>query len=421
MLEDEGRKFEELFLSETITNFDFSFFDFQVVVYDSDGSLFFASSPNYVRIPYREGDPDFKGYGNIEKVKADLPVDPDLFGVQHFSAEYIFYNKKLYSQDGEFFYFQIARNLKGFNAYLDGALSVLILAVFSGVLVSFVVGYVVSKRSLLTVKKIAETANNVSFDNLSGHLEPLGTRDEFDDLVFSLNNMIDRLRSSVEHQKQFVSDASHELKTPIAVMEGYTNLLRRWGYQDEKVFSEAITTMLKEIKTMRNIIENLLLLARVESQIPENTKVKVDLKKLFFEMEDENQLIYPERMFKYRIKSNLYVHGNYDLLKTLVRIFCENAIKYTPKDSIIEIEAYSHGNISIKVIDHGDGIPDLHKQRVFNRFYRVDESRNRKISGSGIGLSIAKRIVELHEGEVFVEDTPGGGATFHVIVKTYKK
>lgn len=420
-LETDGLKFEEMFFSGTLEDIDFSQLDLQLVIYNSQDDLSFSSSNFFIKIPYREGVAGFKGYGNIDIIKTRTSIGAEVYNSTDYHHEFIYYNKVLFSEMGEVYYFQIAKNLKDYNAYLEGAFSVLLIVILSGIFVSFLVGYVVSKRTLFAVKKIADSANNISFENLSGYLEPLGTNDEFDKLVISLNDMMDRLRATVEHQKQFVSDASHELKTPIAVLEGYANILRRWGYKDKEVFDEAVTTMLKEMNTMKVIVENLLLLARVESQIPDNIKVKVNLKKILFEIEEENQVSYPERIFEYEVQDNVYMLGNFDLLKILIRVFCENAVKYTPKDSVIEIKAGKTDKVWIKIIDHGEGIPDEFKQKVFSRFYRIDESRNRGTSGSGLGLSIAKRIIELHEGEVKIEDTPGGGAIFHILFDLYKR
>ena len=248
-----------------------------------------------------------------------------------------------------------------------------------------------------------------------------GTQNELKDLAETINRMLDRLDNSYESQKQFVSDASHELRTPIAVIQGYINMLDRWGKNDEAVRDEAIEAIKNESVSMQELVEKLLFLSR-------HDKKTMKLKKEFFEMSEvvdemikETGLVTPERNICTEAIEKVMVFGDKQSLKQAIRVLIDNAIKYSKKgDSICISCRNKEGDCCISVEDTGIGMSQKDLDHVFERFYRSDNVRNEKINGHGLGLSIAKLIIMKHSGTIKVRSQVGVGTEFLITIPKFK-
>lgn len=276
-----------------------------------------------------------------------------------------------------------------------------------GIIASVIIGATVSKKMLKPIDDITKTAESISINNLKERIETTGNDDELSRLANTLNNMIDRLQESFDSQIQFVSDASHELRTPISVIQGHANLLDRWGKDDRKALEKSIYAIKFETANMANLVENLLFLAKGDSSNLSLDKKVFNLNELISEVTDETRLIAP----KYNITNNrndkAVINADYKMIKQMIRVFLENSIKFSEEGSTIDISAESFSDkVKITVTDHGIGIPNDEIERVFDRFYIVDKSRSKEKSGSGLGLSIAKRIAEMHKGKITAESEP---------------
>lgn len=247
-----------------------------------------------------------------------------------------------------------------------------------------------------------DTLNNITEDDLSRRIVISDEREELRGLASAINAMLDRLDAAYRSQLRFVSDASHELRTPIAVIQGYAGMLDRWGKNDIETLQESIDAIKTEAAGMQDLVEQLLFLARSDNRsIVLNVGV-VDTCALADEVLRETQMIDPNHEFTSRLTEGLCVRGDLQLLKQALRIFVDNAIKYTPKGGIITISTVSEDDYAkISVSDTGIGISAQDLERVFDRFFRSDESRTRGTGGTGLGLSIAKWIIDRHGG--FVE------------------
>ncbi len=248
------------------------------------------------------------------------------------------------------------------------------------------------------------TLNDIDENDLGRRIVISDERAELKGLAEAINAMLDRLDAAYSSQLRFVSDASHELRTPIAVIQGYSNLLDRWGKNDEKTLQEAIDAIKTEAAGMQDLVEQLLFLARSDNQSITLTVETVDIIALADEVCRETQMIDKGHDFTARLEGELPVRGDAQLLKQALRIFVDNAIKYTPIGGRITISAEENGGFArLSVTDTGIGIPADDLPRIFDRFFRADESRARGTGGTGLGLSIAKWIVDRHGG--FVEIT----------------
>jgi signal transduction histidine kinase len=247
------------------------------------------------------------------------------------------------------------------------------------------------------------TLNNIDEKDLGRRIIITDERAELKGLAEAINAMLDRLDAAYSSQLRFVSDASHELRTPIAVIQGYSNLLDRWGKIDEKTLQESIDAIKTEAAGMQDLVEQLLFLARSDNQSITLSVEVVDAAALADEVFRETQMIDKSHEYTLRLDEGEFpVRGDAQLLKQALRIFVDNAIKYTPADGRVTISlTAANGYVQLSVTDTGIGIPAKDLPRIFDRFFRADESRARGTGGTGLGLSISKWIIDRHGG--FVE------------------
>ncbi len=241
--------------------------------------------------------------------------------------------------------------------------------------------------------------------------ERLRTGDqELSGLEEAINDLLSRMNESFQERSRFVSDASHELRTPISVIQGYADMLKRWGKDDPKVLDEGLSAIQSESVHMKNLIEQLLFLARGDSNRNQLNIEILDLSLLMREVYEESSMIYPRRQWKLDAPEPVAVRGDQDMLKQTMRILVDNAVKYTPEDARVTLRTRFKNNCPcFEVQDNGIGIKQDDLAHIFDRFFRSDPARNRATGGTGLGLSIAKWIVEKHGGyfEVFSREDIG--------------
>lgn len=279
-----------------------------------------------------------------------------------------------------------------------------------------------SKKLIEPIDQMNTTVRSITVDDLSTRLDITGAKDELKDLAHTFNNMMDKIEYSVELQNQFISDASHELRTPISVIKGYTDLLDRWGKDDPEVLNESINAIKNETEQMKLMIEKLLFLARGDKKSISIEKSEFELSELIEEVYKETLLIAPNHEVVLKENEVLYVEADRNLIKEAIRVFVENAVKYTRDGGLIEFCLhYENPYAVITVKDTGIGIAKKDLPRIFDRFYRTDESRNKNSGGSGLGLSIAKWIVTEHNGKLKVTSELGKGSQFSIWIFARKE
>ncbi|MGM9615309.1 MAG: sensor histidine kinase [Oscillospiraceae bacterium] len=223
--------------------------------------------------------------------------------------------------------------------------------------------------------------------------------DDLAGLETAVNNLIVRMHNAYRQQVRFVDDASHELRTPIAVIGGYADLLDRWGQKDEQVLKESIRAIKTETEHMKTLVEQLLFLARGDAGRQPMQKKRLDMTSLLREVWEESRMIDPAHEYVFQEGGPVYVQGDEAMLKQAIRILTDNAVKYSPEGSRITLRAYAEANeVCVDVQDNGIGVSREDAARMFDRFYRADAARNSETGGSGLGLSIARWIVERHGG-----------------------
>lgn len=258
---------------------------------------------------------------------------------------------------------------------------------------------IANTQERLELSGAINTLNQITAKELDTRIFIDNERAELRDLALAINSMLDRLDAAYNSQLRFVSDASHELRTPIAVIQGYANLIDRWGKEDPEALQESIDAIKAEAEGMQTLVEQLLFLARSDNHSIVMQHSLVDISDLTSDVARDCMLIAPDNNIITDIAPNLWVEGDSGLIKQALRIFLDNAVKYSPSGEQVMVgAARDGGNIKIWVTDNGIGIAAEDLSHVFERFYRSDESRARKTGGTGLGLSIAKWIVQRHDG-----------------------
>lgn len=274
------------------------------------------------------------------------------------------------------------------------------------------------RRTLRPIEDLAETATRLNeqryfsqqeMDTLAWELEKINgthldsrihlphTYKELTSIAVAINSMLDRITESYAVQMRFVSDASHELRTPIAVIQGYSAMLDRWGKSDPEILQESIDAIRGEAKSMQQLMEQLLFLARGDHQSQPVNFSCVNVSALSEEVLKEEEMIYPDHEILRGWDADYDVVADPTLLKQLLRILVDNSLKYTPVGGRVWIKLeQKEQQIWVTVQDEGMGIPAKDIPHIFQRFYRTDASRTRETGGTGLGLSIAFWIANQH-------------------------
>ncbi len=264
---------------------------------------------------------------------------------------------------------------------------------------------------------VAEAIDHLNAASPDAKLSLGGQMTELEEAV---NSLIARMHSTYRQQIRFVDDASHELRTPIAVIQGYVNMLDRWGKNDETVLQEAIGAIQTESDHMKTLVDQLLFLARGDMGRQQFKKEPVDLAEMLAEIQEESRLIDAEHPYFLQIDEPCTLAADPAMLKQAVRILVDNAAKYTPPNGAIRLRLHSEADhVLISVQDEGRGVAPEDAPHVFERFYRGDKARSGS-GGSGLGLSIAKWIVDQHGGVLRLVSYQNMGSRFTIVLPKEK-
>lgn len=231
-------------------------------------------------------------------------------------------------------------------------------------------------------------------------------RDEIAEMTQTYNKLMQQLENNYMKQQQFVGNASHELKTPLTVIESYAKLLERRGFSNEAINKEALEAIIKETGNMKQMMEQMLELAKVNEQ-PKMDWAIVAIKPLLEEIAQRMKQAYGTHINI--TGDNLSIVSDEATLKQLLFIFLDNAKKYSEQP--IDVEIVNEAVVQIRITDYGIGIPQEDLPHLFDRFYRVDKARNRQTGGTGLGLSIAKQLAQLLAIHIDMKSSVGVGTT----------
>jgi two-component system OmpR family sensor kinase len=301
-------------------------------------------------------------------------------------------------------------------------LTLIELSVAAGVLVAIgLVSWWIVRLGLRPLDRMATTAGHIAEGDLSKRVEPEDDRTEVGRLGTALNTMLGQIEASFEEQRateerlrRFVADASHELRTPLTSIRGYAELFRRGAAQHPEDLERAMRRIEDEGGRMGILLDDLLLLARLDQGRPLERK-RIDMGRVVRDAVHDFRAAEPDWPVSSDIADGLVVPGDVARLHQVVANLLANARTHTPPGTPVSVRLSSNGDEAVlEVADHGPGLSETDPARVFERFYRGDPSRSRGSGGTGLGLSIVSSIVHAHGGTVDVRSVPGEGATFRV-------
>lgn len=292
--------------------------------------------------------------------------------------------------------------------------------------IALLVGWLIVRRAMRPLERVTATAERISAGDLSQRVGVPDDGSEVGRLGHAFDGMLDQIETAFGSQqqalrakeaseqmlRQFVADASHELRTPLTTVRGYADLHRAGGLADEKELEQAMSRIGSESKRMGTLVEDLLLLARLDQGRPLRQD-PVDFSALVDDAVKDMRTLEPNRPMTTDLEPALTITGDEDRLRQVVGNLITNVRVHTPPSSALEVAlADGAGSVVLKVADHGPGIDPEHSEHIFDRFYRADAGRSRDRGGSGLGLAIAASVAVAHGGSLEHSATPGGGATF---------
>ena len=335
------------------------------------------------------------------------------------------------SDDNKYFVFKLSREIKNniLNIYVlknvnqvseiyDRLNTLSIIFICIGVAIAIIMSIILGQKIVRPIKNIIRTTEKITTDDLNQRIEEPKQDDELKTLTQIINQMLDRLENSFENQTKFVSDASHELRTPLAIIKGYAEIIKKRRFSDEEIFEESIDSIINETENMKNLVQKLLFLAKGEiTKINTNFQI-IEMKEFVQQIHTDTEVSSKSHKFYLKKNEEYKVEADVTLLQQAIRALIENAIKYSEENTNIYIESIikdgKKGIVSIR--DEGVGISEEDTKRIFDRFYRVDDSRTKATGGTGLGLAIVKRIVEIHKGEIEILSELGKGTKISIIL-----
>jgi heavy metal sensor kinase len=325
---------------------------------------------------------------------------------------------------GESYIVQLAYPLDDFNEALNRFRRVLFLSSPVFLLLASAGGYWLSRLALRPVDQVTREARSISAQNLSSRLAVPRTGDELQRLAETLNGMLERLEQAFRRITQFTADASHELRTPVALMRTRAEITLRKARPEEE-YREALRQILEDLQRTSSLIENLMLLARADSGAVALGRARLDLVECLEEACVEGKALAETKQIGLQAElpqAPVWIEGDANSLLRLFLILLDNAVKYTPPQGRITVSLRSNnGSAVVEVRDSGIGIAAQDLPHIFERFFRADPARARQTGGAGLGLSIGKWIAEAHRGTISAQSKPGEGSVFQVGIPLEEK
>lgn len=307
----------------------------------------------------------------------------------------------------------VAMSLDDATMILSNLRTILYVAFPLILIVLFLVARLIAGRSIKPVTSIIETSGKITKDNLKSRITLPNNKDELFTLSKTINDLLDRIEDAIEREKQFTSDASHELRTPLAVIKGTLEVLIRKP-REKQEYEEKINFCVSEVDRLNSLVDELLLLARFENQKQNNKIENVYLNELILESLSR----FSDKIQKNNIvvstnfNNDFNIQSDYYLVSIIISNLISNAIKYSKNGGKIKIELNKIKKTTQFIIsDDGIGIPKENLSKIFNSFYRSDNSKNPEIKGTGLGLSIVKRLCDLLKIEIQISSEENVGTT----------
>ncbi|WP_098845768.1 HAMP domain-containing histidine kinase [Bacillus sp. AFS055030] len=370
---------------------------------DKDGKVIFTVSRKMPKIHINKND-----FGEIQKYRLH-------------NQEILINSKSLHYKnfDGVI---EVAMNVEIFSKLIKEAFMIFILGTTISLILSILSGYFLSKKILNPIKNLNQTMIKIKNNQLKERVFVGETKDELAELGLLFNEMMDELETSITRQKRFVEDASHELRTPLAIIHGHLSLVNRWGKKDESVLENSLNTCINETNRMIILTNELLQLTKLEKYSEKLEQyAPTNINEVLNEIISNYQLLHEDLEIRFHTPNQIVDKANIareHLMQILIILF-DNAVKYSKEHTIIDIATAQVANkIEIQVKDNGIGIKEEDINHIFDRFYRADKARSRANGGNGLGLSIAKNLIENYSGNLQITSEIDEGTTAIITINT---
>lgn len=314
---------------------------------------------------------------------------------------------------------EIVRNTEDFAELIAAFSRVMLLCGLGAVFLSGLGGWMLARQVLKPLQSMSDTIRKIKRKGLHERVPLSGNQDEIYTLMSMFNNMMDQVERSFLQQKQFVEDASHELRTPVAIIEGHLAMLSRWGKNDPAVLEESLDASIHELARLKGLVQELLALSRAEAALPDGAQPLADPHKTIGQIVRNSAVVHPSFRFEAEIEAltGVAVGVPEQHLEQILHILIDNAVKYSPDRKAVRVTGtVQDDQVSMQVSDQGAGIPASELPRVLDRFYRVDKARSGEQGGHGLGLAIAKRLVERYDGTIKLDSMEHEGTTVTVLL-----
>ncbi|HTM63198.1 MAG TPA: heavy metal sensor histidine kinase [Gammaproteobacteria bacterium] len=288
----------------------------------------------------------------------------------------------------------------------------------TGIFSSLMMGRMITSMGFKRLGQLTETVKNITSSSLNKRISPDDFPPELMPLGSAFNDMLDRIENSFTRMKQMSADMSHELRTPITNLIGQSEILLSGSY-NEAEWRAAISSNLEELQRLSLLVENILLLSRIESQQVGVTKKIIQVEAEIEKICEYYQPLAEDKQIQIHQHGKASLHGNDVMFQRLINNLLSNSIKYSHSGGMININISEEtGWIKLQISDTGIGIEEKHLSKIFDRFYRVDNSRDSQMKGVGLGLAIVKSIVEYHHGNISIVSQVDTGTTVSVMLPT---
>lgn len=317
-------------------------------------------------------------------------------------------------------YFEIIQPLSRYEKIMKNLFWMMTITGVLALLISAIIGYFMAKSFVRPLNKLSETMRSIERKGFHERVEIVKAHDEISDLSQIFNKMMSEIEKSFQQQQQFVEDASHELRTPIQVLEGHLALLNRWGKKDPTILEESLQVSLEELERVKRLIGELLELSRADREKFDLQTARANPQKVIDKVIRDFKFLHQEHTFlcldELDYEAMVIIMPRH--LEQIMIILLDNAVKYSDKHSNIEIKLVNREeDVMIEVKDEGIGIPEDDLPKVFDRFYRVDKARSREKGGYGLGLAIASKLIQNYNGDILALRNEPSGTILRISLK----
>jgi heavy metal sensor kinase len=318
--------------------------------------------------------------------------------------------------EGQRYLLQVGEPLDRFDRAITNFERLLVWRLIGGLIAAALIGYWMAGRALAPLSRLARATRAIDIRNLQERVAVRGTHDELDEVAHALNHALERVEHAMGEMRQFSAALAHELRTPLAILRGESELALTQALSPEEL-RQRLAVQLDEFDKLTRLINQILTLARAEAGEIALANAPVDFAVLTTSTVDQLEAVAEARGIRLSCDASraVVVHGDAGWLERLLLILLDNAIKFTPPEGTVWVRvSEENGSARLDVRDSGPGIPSESLPHIFERFYRVDPARSRQTEGAGLGLALAKWIVEHHGGTIQVASSEGHGSTFTV-------